>query len=122
MLPFKILREHSHKALIKSGEAPFNTALIKAGLAPHKTFKRGTFLLMREKNMGLTFAGTLLDALMERCWFLAEDGLVCPDEDRSANNHEGLKLRLYNFPGRTLLSLDIFVWRDESSAKRLLDS
>ena len=55
-------------ALIKSGEAPFNTALIKAGLAPHKTFKRGRFLLMWA-DMVLNFAGTLLDALMERCWF-----------------------------------------------------
>lgn len=77
---------------------------------------------MMRADMGLTFAGTLLDALMERCWFLAEDGLMCADEDRSANNHEGLKLRRYNFPGHILLSLDIFVWRDESSAKRLLDS
>ena len=64
-----MLREHSLRVLIRSGEVPFNTALIKAGLAPHKTFKRGRFLLM-QADMVLTFVSTLLDALMERWWFL----------------------------------------------------
>ena len=73
-------------------------------------------------DMVLTFAGTLLNALMERWRFLDGDGLECPVEDRSANNHEGVMLRLYNFLGHILISLDTSVWQDESSAKCPLDS
>ena len=62
-------------------------------------------------DMAITFAGTLLDALMERCWFLHEDGLECPVEDQSANNHEGVMLHLCNFPGHILISLIRGHWK-----------
>lgn len=81
-----MFREHSHNAWIKSGEAPFNTALITAGLAPHNNRNMGTFLFRRADMV--IFEGTLQGALVGKVLSSDEDDRVSLVASQTANNRE----------------------------------
>ena len=80
-----MLSEHSLSTLIKSGEAPFSTALMTLGLAPHNSCSIGIFFLMH-KDM-ITLACTQLDTVPEIDLSSGAGALVSPVVDQSTNNH-----------------------------------
>ena len=91
-----MFRKRSFKALTRSGDASFKTALMTYGLAPHKDWSMGNFswgtptssflnvaytFLMRWR---IYFARTQVDALVEMCQFSFSDYRVSPDEGQRA--------------------------------------
>ena len=86
MLPFNTLRAHSNNALTKSGGASLITILTTLGFSLCSSRSNGSFLFKHADI--IISAHTLLACSEERNWSAGVDGLVCPGEDQTTNNHE----------------------------------